>query len=149
MRNKIGLFFVFLWFIGPFVGMLIPWLGLSAKTTGIFVSFFLFGGSSLFLVLGFIFLGKNGVIHYKNKLVNTYANKKRYYSGLIITIVSILANWILAYLSIMKIVVLDQETQLYTTLTFDMLMILGITIMGPEFFNKIKAIGHWQGEEKT
>lgn len=146
MKKYLGLFFVFLWLTGPLLGTFIPFLGLDERTTGLLVSFFLFGGSSIFLLIGIVFIGKSGILYYKDKVINTYASRKRYYFGLTLTIIAFASNWILAYLYVMKLISIQEDSSLYITLGIDLMGVFGIVIMGPEFLRKIKAIGHYQGK---
>jgi|GEM_PF-3309727 len=145
LKYKLGMACILLAVISPLIGLSIPFLGLSEATTTTLVAFFMVGGPEIFLILGASLAGKEAVDTIKSKFF-AYAGKARYQTGLVLLLLSILANWIFAYIDLIGAHNLSIDTQLIITLCIDIVSIVSIFLMGPEFLGKLKRLVTWEGQ---
>ncbi|HJO94340.1 MAG TPA: transporter suffix domain-containing protein [Victivallales bacterium] len=146
LKSKIGIAFIILSFILPIFSFLVSMLNLPTYISGTLISVLVIGGPELCIIIGIMLAGKEAVKNMKSKIFRP-AGKIRYMTGLIIFICCFFANLILIYLELTGIITMTGNTWLYVLPTLDILSILSILAMGPEFFLKIKRILKWEGSE--
>ena len=71
-RGKIGLYLIGLGFISPAFALIVPLLGLSSNSSTWLITFFLVGAPEIFLILGAMLAGKEGVRIVKGKFMELF-----------------------------------------------------------------------------
>ena len=145
LKYKVGLVLIAFSCIIPFFAFIIPFLGLPITATAIISGIIIVGGPELIFIIGVFLAGKEGVQFVQKKLWKP-AGKVRYMIGVVLFVISILTNWLCTYLELTDIINASLHTQLYIMATFDILLIVSLFIMGPEFFIKFMNIFSWEGE---
>jgi hypothetical protein len=148
MKYKVGLILLTLGFIMPLFAFTVPFLGFSTSATAFIAGVFIVGGPELCFFIGIVLAGKEAVKLVKQRLLKP-AGIVRYRLGLVLFIISILINWVAAYLEVTKVFFINLHSQLYIMASFDLLLLLSVFLMGPEFFIKFKNIFIWEGLKKT
>ena len=148
IKYKIGMGFIILGVSSPIIGFVIPFLNLSDEITTTLVTFFMVAGPEVFLIIGGALAGKEAMGAIKGRLFQ-YAGKTRYQLGLYLFIASTLANWLFSYIDIIGAHGLSIDSQLILTLCFDIVSIISIFVMGPEFFDKLKRLVTWEGQNNN
>ena len=148
IKYKIGLVLIAFSCVMPVCAFVIPFLGFSTATTTFITGMFLIGAPELFFVLGVFLAGKDAVGLLKQKLWKP-AGKIRYLLGLALFVICILINWVCVYIELTEVFPYNLYVQLCLMATFDLLLILSMFIMGPEFFIKIRSIFSWEGVKKA
>jgi hypothetical protein len=147
IKYKIGLALIAISCIMPLCGFVIPFIGLSTAVTTVVTGIFLIGGPELIFFIGVFLAGKEAVKLVKQKLWKP-AGKVRYMTGVVLFVVCIMTNWVCVYLELTRMFPLNHHGQLYLMATFDLLLIVSLFIMGPEFFIKFRSIFSWEGVQK-
>ncbi len=145
MKYKIGMGFIILGIISPLIGLAVPLLNLSTATTTALVTFFMVGGPEIFLIAGVALAGKQAIEAIKKDFFQ-YAGKTRYQFGLILFVTTVFVNWVFVYLNLLEDYAFDIDTRLMVTLCIDVINIISIFVMGPEFFEKVKRLATWEGQ---
>lgn len=148
LKYKIGMALIILGIASPIFSFLVPFLGFSTAAASTLVAFLMVGAPEIFLIAGGALAGKDALASIKSKLFQP-AGKIRYQVGMIIFLCGILANWIITYLELMAVMKLDQETLLFMIGGIDIVTIVGIMMMGVEFFEKCKRLFFWEGMSET
>lgn len=148
IKYKIGLVLIIISFIMPLFAFTVPFLGFSATIKAFIAGIFIVGGPELCFFIGIILAGKEAANLIKHKLFKP-AGKVRYIIGLTIFVISILFNWVGSYLEVIQIFPLDLHNQLYSMAFFDLMAIISLFVMGPEFFIKFKNLFIWEGVKHT
>ncbi|SIO28163.1 transporter suffix domain-containing protein [Halodesulfovibrio marinisediminis] len=144
IKYKIGMAFIILSITCPLFSFLVPLLELPTATTSTLVAFLMIGAPELLLIIGGALAGKEALESIKSKLFQP-AGKIRYQIGMTIFLCGILSNWILIYLELTGIMMLGRETMLVIIASIDIGTIIGIFMMGVEFFEKCKRLFCWEG----
>jgi len=147
LKYKIGLILIIFSFAMPVFAFAVPFLGFSSYITAFIAGVFIVGGPELAFFIGIILVGKEAANLIKNKLFKP-AGKIRYKIGLIIFCISILLNWISSYLEVTDLLILDIHNRLYLMASLDIILIISVFIMGPEFFIKFKKLFSWENVEE-
>ena len=146
VKYKVGLVLIAFSCFMPFFAFIIPFLGLPITVTAVISGIIIVGGPELFFIIGVFLAGKEGVQFVKKKLWKP-AGKVRYMTGVVLFVICILTNWLCTYLELTNIINVSLHTQLYIMATFDILLIVSLFVMGPEFFIKFMNIFSWEGED--
>ena len=146
LKYKIGLTLIAISCVMPFTALIVPFLGLSTALTTFVTGILVIGGPELLFFIGVFLAGKEAVLLVKKKLWKP-AGRIRYMTGVVIFVICILTNWVCAYLEVTDIVNVSLHTQLYIMATFDIILIISLFVMGPEFFIKFRSIFSWTGED--
>ena len=144
LRFKLGIAFIIFGLIMPLFSLLVPFLGLPGAISACVIGFLIVGGPELCLFIGAILAGKEAVTLIKGKIFRP-AGKIRYMVGLTVFVVCFLFNWVLAYLEASGIISLNTHNWLFIMAGGDITAFMGVFVMGPEFFTKIKSIFSWHG----
>ena len=142
--TKIGIVLIILSIIMPLFGFLIPFLGLPVYVSAAMVGISVIGGPEVCFIVGVALAGKDSVKMVKSKFTRP-AGKIRYRFGLIMFFGCFIINWVLAYLEVTNVLTIDLHHYLYVMLTFDLLTILSLLLLGPEFFAKVRILFKWEG----
>ena len=145
LKYKIGMGLIILGIISPLIGLAVPLLNLPSATTTALVTFFMVGGPEIFLIAGAALAGKQAIEAIKKDFFQ-YAGKARYQFGLILFITTILVNWGFVYLNLLEDYAFDFNNRLIVTLCIDVITIISVFVMGPEFFEKVKRLATWEGQ---
>ncbi len=144
LKYKIGLALIVISCIMPILGFIIPFLGFSITVTTFLTGFFIVGAPELVFLLGVLLAGKEAITLIKGKLLKP-AGKTRYLSGLILFIATMVIQWVCVYLELTNVIGLGLHGKLYLMGSLDLIFILSLLLMGPEFFIKFKQIFKWEG----
>ncbi|HJO94845.1 MAG TPA: transporter suffix domain-containing protein [Victivallales bacterium] len=148
LKLKVGFLFIILSFILPVFSFFVPMMNLPTYISGALIGILVLGGPEVCIILGVMLAGKEAVKNIKSKIFRS-AGKIRYMTGLLVFLFCFFANLILAYLELIKVINITGNTWLHIMSTLDIVSILSILAMGPEFFFKIKRIFKWEGPEFT
>ncbi|MGI9531262.1 transporter suffix domain-containing protein, partial [Lutimonas sp.] len=153
LKSKIGIGLVIIGFICPLFGFIVPFLGFSTAITTALVTFFLVGGPEIFLLLGGVLAGKEGVLLVTNKLKKmlglpegTYpASKTQYNIGVALLILwFILAVFPTYILELFPTPFID-DNLLWFALGADVLLVLAIFgFGGHQMVTKISSVFKWK-----
>lgn len=153
LKSKIGIGLVIVGFACPLFGLVVPFLGLSTTVSTALVTFFVVGGPEIFLLLGGVLAGKEGVMLVTNKVKSLLglpegkypAGKTQYTIG-----VALLFTWFL--LAIIPNYVMEfapssfiEEQMVWFSLGADLLLIVAIFgFGGHQMISKLAAVFKWQ-----
>lgn len=146
LKYKIGMALIIAGIASPLLSFLVPLLGLSAAAASSAVAFLMIGLPEIFLVAGGVLAGKDALMAVKSRLFRP-AGKIRYLLGVILFVSTILTNWVLVYLALTDVVLMDQESLLIIIGGLDIINVVSILMMGVEFFAKLKRIFVFEGAE--
>ena len=156
LRSKIGITFVVLGFISPLFGLIVPFLGLSKALTATIVTLFVVGGPEVFLVLGGLLAGKEGVVLVKNKIKRMLglpegryaATKTQYNIGLFLIVLWFLGSVVSGYIPGFFDLPFIDENILWISIGADVLFIIAIFgFGGHQMITKIAAVFKWEAWE--
>lgn len=152
-KRKIGIGLVIIGFICPIIGLGIPFLGLNSTTTTALVTFFMVGGPEIFLVLGGLLAGKEGVLLVTNRIKRFVglpegrypASKSQYNIGVVLLILwfplVILPGYVPGVFEIQFV----QENLLWLSIGVDLMFILAIFgFGGNQMISKLFSIIKWE-----
>ena len=144
LKYKIGMALIIAGIASPLLSFLVPLLGLSTAAASTAVAFLMIGLPEIFLVAGGVLAGKEALLTVKYRLFKP-AGRVRYLLGLVLFVCTILANWILVYLALTDVVLMEQENLLIIIGSLDIVNVASILMMGVEFFAKFKRIFVFEG----
>lgn len=148
LKYKVGMTLIVTGIVSPILSFLVPLFELSTAAASTAVAFFMVGLPEIFLIAGGVLAGKEALLTVKSKLFKP-AGKVRYHLGLILFVCTILINWILVYLALTDVVLLDQQSLLIIIGGVDIVNVASILMMGVEFFAKLKRIFVFEGVESV
>lgn len=153
LKSKIGIGLVITGFICPLFGFIVPFLGFSTAITSALVTFFIVGGPELFLLLGGILAGKEGVLLVTNKFKKMLglpegkypAGRIQYNIGIVLFLLwfalAIFPNYILELFPISFV----EENLLWISLGADVLLVFSIFgFGGHQMISKIASVFKWE-----
>ncbi len=153
LKSKIGIGLVIMGFICPLFGFIIPFLGFSTAITTALVTFFIVGGPELFLLLGGVLAGKEGVLLVTNKLKKMLglpegkypASRTQYNIGIALFllwfVLAVFSNYILEFFPASFV----DENLLWISLGADVLLMLSIFgFGGHQMITKIASVLKWE-----
>jgi len=152
LSYRIGMLCIALSFISPLLSFFVPLLGLAPTTAATLVGLLLVGGPEVFMVLGAAFAGKEAVETIKAKIKSLFRRRgppkpvgqTQYNIGLVLLVSSLLANWVLAYLSHTMLFAIKKPTMVTLALCFDLITIVSFFILGGQFWEKFKKLFIWE-----
>ena len=147
VKMKIGIYLIVISIVMPLLGFVIPFLSLPMSISAALIGVSVVGGPEVCFIVGVALAGKESIDAVKNRMFKP-AGKLRYYIGLWLFVVCIFCNWVMAYLTVTGIIVINIHSYLYVMMTFDLLSIFSILLLGSEFFYKIRSIFKWEGQAK-
>ena len=144
LKYKIGMALILTGIVSPLLSFIVPLLGLSTAAASAAVAFLMIGLPEIFLVSGGVLAGKEALLTVKYRLFKP-AGKIRYLMGLILFVCTILINWVVVYLTLTDVVLMEQKSLLIIIGTLDIVNVASILMMGVEFFAKFKRIFVFEG----
>ena len=145
LKYSLGVLCIILALVSPLIGFAIASLIEDGVVKATVIGVFSLGIPEILLVLGGVLAGKQIIERFKNKLL-AYAGRGRYITGGIIFILGNLLHWLVAYSDYLKPISMNYETKLNVTIALDIVCLLGILAMGPEFIDKIKTFFTYSGK---
>ena len=152
LKSRIGIFLVILGFISPLVGLIIPFLGFDKTTTATLVTFFLIGGPEIFLILGGVLAGKEGVLLVKNRVKRLFglpegkypATKTQYTIGVFLLslwfILVIIPGYVPGFFEIPFV----KENLLWISISVDVMLLVAIFgFGGHQMITKLASLLKW------
>ena len=153
LKSRIGIFLVILGFISPLVGLIIPFLGFDKTTTAALVTFFLIGGPEIFLILGGLLAGKEGVLLVKNKIKRLLglpegkypATKSQYTVGVVLLLLWLLSAVAPSYIPGFFDIPFVEENLLWLSIGADVILLIAIFgFGGHQMISKISSLLTWE-----
>ena len=152
-KRKIGIGLVVIGFICPIIGLGIPFLGLNSKTTAALVTFFMVGGPEIFLVLGGLLAGKEGVLLVTNRIKRFLglpegrypAGRTQYNIGVVLIIFWFLLAILPGYVPGVFEIQFVKENLLWLSIGADLMFILAIFgFGGNQMISKLLSVVKWE-----
>ncbi|WP_044211142.1 transporter suffix domain-containing protein [Flammeovirga sp. OC4] len=153
IKSKIGLGIIVLGVICPVFGLIVPFLGLSKAVTATLITFFVVGGPEIFLLIGGLLAGKEGVQIVKKKIKRIFglpeedypATSSQYRIGVICMIAWFFITVVPGYFPRLFEMPFIRDNLLYLSIGTDLLLILGVFVFGGhQMMTKIGDILRWQ-----
>lgn len=153
LKSRIGILFVILGFISPLVGLVIPFLGFDKTTTATLVTFFLIGGPEIFLILGGVLAGKEGVLLVKNRIKRLFglpegkypATKSQYTVGVILLIMWFVAATVPSYIPGFFDIPFVEKNLLWLSIGADVILLVAIFgFGGHQMITKFASLFKWE-----
>ena len=146
-RSRFGIFLVVLGFICPVFGLLVPLLELPTARSTAIVAFFMIGGPELFMILGGLLAGKEGILLVKNRLKRILglpegsypAPKAQYHLAIFFIILWLLLAIIPGYVPSLLHWPFVKENQLWVAIIADLILIVSIFFLGGD--QMVRKIG--------
>ena len=141
--------------VGFLLPLLIPFvltLEISAAAKSIISGLLAFGIPELFMFLAVIVMGKPGYEYIKNKagkylkrfLPPDHVSKNRYYLGIVLFSIPIVLGFSQPYLA--HFIAVPNELPLGYYITFDMIFIIGIFVLGGDFWDKLSGLFNYNAK---
>ncbi len=153
LKSKIGIGLVVLGFICPLIGIIVPFLGFDSTITAALVTFFLVGGPEIFLLLGGLLAGKEGITLVTNMLKKMLglpegkypATRSQYTIGLVLLvlwfILAILPVYIFEFFPVDLII----DNLLWFSIGADLLLVIAVFgFGGDQMISKIASVFKWE-----
>lgn len=153
LKSKIGIGLVIIGFICPLFGLIVPFFGFSTAITTALVTFFVVGGPEVFLLLGGLLAGKEGVLLVTNRLKKMLglpegkypASRTQYNIGIALLllwfVLAVFPNYILEFFPASFV----DENLLWISLGADVLLVLSIFgFGGHQMISKIASVFTWE-----
>ena len=153
LKSKIGIGLVILGFICPIFGLVVPFLGLEGTTTTALVAFFMVGGPEIFLILGGLLAGKEGILLVKNRIKRMFglpegkypATRSQYTVGLVLLVIWFLLAIIPGYIPGFVDIPFIEENLLWLSIGADLLFLIAIFgFGGHQMISKIAKVFTWE-----
>ena len=153
LKSKIGIVFVILGFISPVFGLVVPLLGFNTTITATLVTFFLVGGPEIFLLIGGILAGKEGVQLVKGKVKKLFglpeedyaATSTQYRIGVVCILLWLFLVIFPGYIPHIFEMPLVRDNLFYLSIGTDLLLILGVFVFGGhQMITKLSEVVRWQ-----
>lgn len=153
LKSRIGIFLVVLGFISPIFGLIVPFLGLDNTTTTSLVAFFLIGGPEIFLILGGVLAGKEGVLLVKNRVKRMLglpegkypSTKSQYTIGVVLLCLWIIAATVPSYVPGFFDIPFIEENLLWLSIGADVVLLIAIFgFGGHQMISKFSSLLKWE-----
>ena len=133
----------------PLFGFTVPFLGLHPAFTAILIGFLTIGGPEVMILLAVLFLGKETLSYYKQKIYKCLFKRRkykpvsrfRYYFGLIIFFASPTPLYLNAYGE--HLLPADEHLRHFILMGADLAFVLSFFILGGNFWEKFKSLFIW------
>ena len=148
-KLKLGVIILVVGFLLPLLIPFVLTLEISAAAKSIISGLLAFGMPELFMFLAVIVMGKPGYEYIKKKtgkylkrfLPPDHVSKNRYYLGLVLFSFPIVFGILQPYLA--HFIAVLNELPLGYHITLDMIFVIGIFVLGGEFWDKLSGLFHY------
>ncbi len=145
-KLTIGVIVLVLGFFSPLLIPLVVASNWSTATKSIIVGLLAFGIPELFILLAVVVMGKPGYQYIKAKVGRYFkpylppdqVSRKRYYLGLVLFSIPIIIGILQPYLA--HFIPLFKEIPLWSHAALDMIFIIGIFVLGGDFWDKLSGL---------
>jgi len=145
-KLRLGAVILVVGFLSPLLIPLVVASNWSAATKSIISGLLAFGIPELFMLLAIVVMGKQGYEYIKGKvgkylkpyLPPDQVSRGRYYLGLVLFSIPILVGILQPYLT--HFFPLFKETPLWFHYGLDMIFIIGIFVLGGDFWDKLRGL---------
>lgn len=146
LRFYLGLVFFILAWILPLFGILVAKLNLSLGAKATIIGLLTVGGPELLGLLAVLCLGKENLMHLKNKLLaclkrvkpTALVSRNRYRLGLIMFLLPLIPTYIMAYAP--QWLPDHSPQRLYVNLSADFIFLASLFVLGGDFWDKLRAL---------
>ena len=150
-RFYAGMTALILSLIMPLFAFLVPLLGLPVAESAVIVGLLIAGGPEVVGLVGIALLGRNAFLYFtymiktalRRVVLPKRVSQRRYYFGLAVSLVSLLPLFVYGYF---PNCLPSGDTRIYILATADVSFILGMFIMGGEFWEKFRQLFIWEGK---
>ena len=151
-KLRLGVVILVIGFLSPLLIPLVVASDWSATTKSIISGLLAFGIPELFMLLAIIVMGKPGYEYIKGKagiylkrfLPNDHVSRNRYYLGLVLFSFPIVFGILQPYLA--HFIAVLNELPLGYHIALDMIFIIGIFVLGGEFWDKLSGLFHYDAK---
>jgi hypothetical protein len=149
-KLTVGVVILVLGFFSPLLIPLVVATNWSATTKSIISGLLAFGIPELFMLLAVVVMGKPGYEYIKGKVGRYFkqylppdqVSRKRYYLGLVLFSIPIVFGILQPYLA--HFIPLLKELPLWPHLALDVTFIIGILVLGGDFWDKLSGLFHYE-----
>ncbi|MGQ0593643.1 MAG: hypothetical protein ACT4QB_13640 [Gammaproteobacteria bacterium] len=150
-RFHTGMAALILSLIMPLFAFLVPLVGLTVAESAVAVGVLIAGGPEVVGLLGVALLGRNAFQYFSYKIrtklrqivLTTRVSKSRYYCGLTITLTSLLLIYVYGHFPDWLPL---GEMRFYIVAAAGVSFLLGMFLMGGEFWDKFRRLFLWEGK---
>jgi hypothetical protein len=137
--------------IMPLTALVVPVLGLSTTQSALLAGVLLAGGPEVLCILAVALLGKETFLYFAHRaktalrraVIDQPASKARYYTGLVV----ILVSWLPAYIYAYSPALMPQgDARIYLLAAMDLAFVVSVFLMGGEFWEKVRRIFVYEGK---
>ncbi len=151
-KLTIGVVILVLGFFSPLLIPLVVASNLSTATKSIISGLLAFGIPELFMLLAIVVMGKEGYEYIKQKvgkylkqyLPPDQVSRKRYYLGLVLFSIPIVFGILQPYLA--HFIPLLNALPLWSHFVLDATLIIGIFVLGGDFWDKLSGLFHYDAK---
>ncbi len=145
-RFKFGVYLLVLGAICPFFTPLVAMTGLSTEWKAALSGLLLVGIPEIFSLMAIAVMGKDGFNYIKGKVFAFFkrhalpreVSRTRYRIGLVLFLLPLLFGWLAPYGT--ELIPGYESHQLAVNLGGDFLLILGLFVLGGEFWDKVRSL---------
>ena len=129
----------------PLCALVVPMLGLSTTQSALLAGVLLAGGPEVLCILAVALLGKDTFRYFTHRVMTALrravidqpASKARYYTGLVVILLSWLPAYIYAY---SPTLMPGGDARIYVLAAMDLAFVVSVFLMGGEFWEKVRRI---------
>jgi hypothetical protein len=134
----------------PLCALVVPMLGLSTTQSALLAGVLLAGGPEVLCILAVALLGKDTFRYFTHRVMTALrravidqpASKARYYTGLVVILLSWLPAYIYAY---SPTLMPGGDARIYVLAAMDLAFVVSVFLMGGEFWEKVRRIFVYEG----
>jgi hypothetical protein len=134
----------------PLCALVVPMLGLSTTQSALLAGVLLAGGPEVLCILAVALLGKDTFRYFTHRVMTALrravidqpASKARYYTGLVVILLSWLPAYIYAYAPTLMP---GGDARIYVLAAMDLAFVVSVFLMGGEFWEKVRRIFVYEG----
>ena len=134
----------------PLCALVVPMLGLSTTQSALLAGVLLAGGPEVLCILAVALLGKDTFRYFTHRIMTALrravidqpASKARYYTGLVVIMLSWLPAYIYAYAPTLMP---GGDARIYVLAAMDLAFVVSVFLMGGEFWEKVRRIFVYEG----
>jgi hypothetical protein len=134
----------------PLCALVVPMLGLSTTQSALLAGVLLAGGPEVLCILAVALLGKDTFRYFTHRVMTALrravidqpASKARYYTGLVVILLSWLPAYIYAY---SPTLMPGGDERIYVLAAMDLAFVVSVFLMGGEFWEKVRRIFVYEG----
>lgn len=156
IQYQFGMFFIVLGVLSPLLAFLVPVLRLPTGISATLIGILIVGAPEVFLIIGVALAGKEAANAIKTFIKNLFhrdpaaeqVSERQYNIGLVIFFGALIINWIFQYVNFFTNIFVSYHINFWGTLSLDIITLIGFFILGPQFYDKIRALFVWENKSR-